>query len=179
MGVKDEKTQGPFDRKPLRLGWHDYSQVGGYFVTTCVQGRKKVFARIHDFKSVPTVAGRIVIQTWEKLPKVFPWVSLDAFIVMPDHFHGILWFNGELLSSVPKNKNMPGRLGEALPLVMRYFKSQTTKKIRERGGIREFQWQKSYTDKIIRTEKYLNQVRGYIFCNPLAFNPFQIHGIHD
>ena len=163
-------------RKPLRLSWHDYSRVGVYFITTCVHERRKLLARLEEDRSIPSEAGWIVMETWKNLPRLFPWVSLDEFIVMPDHFHGILWFRGEVFSLVPKKPGMPGRLGEALPYVMRYFKSMTTRKIREKAGIQEFRWQRGYVERIIRNGEELKNIRGYIYYNAAVKNPYDLGG---
>ena len=35
-------------------------------------------------------AGRTVQTAWDQLPDHYPGVDLDAFVVMPNHIHGII-----------------------------------------------------------------------------------------
>jgi len=71
-------------RKQLRLKDYDYAQEGAYFVTVCTQDRKIYFEKN------PSIMDFIYTQ-WVELPKVFPNICLDEFIIMPDHIHGIIF----------------------------------------------------------------------------------------
>jgi putative transposase len=77
-------------RKALRLPGYDYAEPGGYFVTVCTQGKKCAFGQIESGKMHLNPAGHIVQQVWLGLPQRFPSRSLDSFVVMPNHMHGIL-----------------------------------------------------------------------------------------
>ncbi len=77
-------------RRSIRLQGYDYADAGGYFVTICTQGRESLFGRVIDGKMHLNDAGRMVEQLWSSLPVRFPTVTLDVFIVMPNHFHGIV-----------------------------------------------------------------------------------------
>ena len=70
-------------RRSIRLPGYDYSQSGAYFVTLCTQGRECV---LED----PIVAG-IITDVWHALPKWFPSIDLDEFMIMPNHSHLIVW----------------------------------------------------------------------------------------
>jgi hypothetical protein len=77
-------------RRSIRLKEYDYTQAGAYFVTVCTQGQACLFGEVVDGEMRVNYAGRMVIAEWEMLPKRFPNVVLDAFVVMPNHVHGIL-----------------------------------------------------------------------------------------
>lgn len=77
-------------RRSIRLAGYDYSQSGAYFVTVCTQGRQTLFGTVADGMMEPNDAGRMIQAAWDGLPQRFPGLELDAFIVMPNHVHGII-----------------------------------------------------------------------------------------
>ena len=77
-------------RKSIRLRGYDYSQAGAYFVTVCIQNRECLFGDIVDGEMVLNDAGCFVQNVWNDLPNHYPHVELDHFIIMPNHFHGIV-----------------------------------------------------------------------------------------
>jgi len=77
-------------RRSMRPKGYDYSQAGAYFVTICTQGRACLFGEVVDGEMRLNDAGRMVVAEWERLPALFPNVVLDAFVVMPNHIHGIV-----------------------------------------------------------------------------------------
>ena len=72
----------------MRLGGYDYSYPGVYFVTVCAARRGLLFGWISDSRVVENA--RIVRDCWLDLPNHYPHVSLDTFVVMPDHIHAII-----------------------------------------------------------------------------------------
>ena len=72
-------------RRSIRLKEYDYSSPGAYFVTVCTKGRECV---LDD----PVVAG-IIRDVWRALPRWFPTIALDEFVVMPNHVHFIVWIH--------------------------------------------------------------------------------------
>jgi putative transposase len=86
-------------RKSIRLRHYDYSRAGAYFVTVVTQNRKHLFGQIENGIMKPNEAGIIVEMIWHELPDRFPHVSLDAFVVMPNHVHGIIVINDETPSN--------------------------------------------------------------------------------
>ncbi len=81
-------------RRSIRLREYDYSSVGAYFVTICAQGRECLFGNVADGEMRLNDAGRMVGEWLFKLPDKFPGVVLDEYIVMPNHFHGIICIVG-------------------------------------------------------------------------------------
>jgi REP element-mobilizing transposase RayT len=94
-----------FGRKSPRLKSFDYSQVGAYFITICTRKRKPFFGDISDGEMRLSDMGSIAMENWERLPQRFPSVSLDEYIVMPNHLHGIIIIVGAQFIA-PKNGNL-------------------------------------------------------------------------
>jgi len=83
-----------FHRRSRRLKGHDYLATGPYFITVCAFSRERLFGEIIDGCAHLNHLGRMVSVWWAKLPIKFPTVSVDqAFVIMPDHLHGIIWLN--------------------------------------------------------------------------------------
>ena len=77
-------------RRSIRLQGHDYAQPGAYFVTICTQNHDYLFGDIADGEMVLNEAGQMVRGMWDELPLYYPGIETDAFIVMPNHIHGII-----------------------------------------------------------------------------------------
>jgi REP element-mobilizing transposase RayT len=77
-------------RRSIRLKGHDYSAAGIYFITLCTQHREPLFGAIVDGTMQLNEFGQIVAKHWQWLATQYPYVKLDEWVVMPNHFHGIL-----------------------------------------------------------------------------------------
>lgn len=77
-------------RRSIRLKGYDYAEAGAYFVTIAAQDRLCLFGEVVDGAVVLTEAGTMVRTAWENLSARFPEIALDAFVVMPNHLHGII-----------------------------------------------------------------------------------------
>jgi len=77
-------------RRSIRLPLYDYTQPGVYFVTICAWHRECLFGTVIDSEVALNAFGEIVRDEWLRTPTVRPYVALDAFVVMPNHLHGIL-----------------------------------------------------------------------------------------
>ena len=77
-------------RRSIRLKGYDYSQAGAYFITICTQDRACLFGKVVNGEMRLNDAGRMVLAEWNRLPERFPHLVLDAFVVMPNHVHGIV-----------------------------------------------------------------------------------------
>lgn len=80
-------------RRQGRLASHDYTS-GMYFVTMCIQGRESLFGSIVDGVMQPSEAGLMIAAWWNELANKFPAIDLDVYMVMPDHFHGLIAIHG-------------------------------------------------------------------------------------
>jgi putative transposase len=82
-------------RRSIRLNGYDYSQNGAYFVTICTNNHEKIFGNVNNGKMELNEYGKIVDQYWIEIPKHYPNVILDEYIIMPYHIHGIIVINGK------------------------------------------------------------------------------------
>jgi len=73
-----------------RLQGYDYSSPGYYFLTVCTHKRINVFGEIIGNKINLNEYGRIVVDEWNKSFDIRRELLPDEFIVMPNHFHGIV-----------------------------------------------------------------------------------------
>ena len=85
------------ERKATRLKGFDYSTNNLYFVTSCVQDRICCFGEITDGTMYLNTFGKIVKSQWIWLARQYPYVKLHAFIVMPNHVHGIIEINRDIV----------------------------------------------------------------------------------
>ena len=77
-------------RKSIRLTGHDYSQTGAYFVTICTQDRECLFGDVIEKQMILNSNGDIARHCWFELFKKFNNIGSPAFVVMPNHIHGII-----------------------------------------------------------------------------------------
>ncbi len=82
-------------RKIIRLHAYDYTSSGAYFVTICTYKRESLFGTILEDAMQNNDIGDIILETWNAIPEHFPRVTIDAFVVMPNHVHGIVWIHDE------------------------------------------------------------------------------------
>ncbi len=150
-----------------RLAGYDYSQPGLYFVTICIEQHRLVFGSIVNDQMILRRPGRIAESVWHTLPRRFAHVKLDAYVVMPNHFHGII----ELTDGEPP----PGKTRAELGEIVRTFKGATTYQVRHTEGTPWFVWQEEYYDAIIRTDAALQQFRQYICNNPLRWSEDKLY----
>jgi putative transposase len=115
------------DRRSLRLNGYDYAQASAYFVTICTQNRVCLLGDLVDGEMRLNDAGSEVQVVWNELPRRFAHLELDAFMVMPNHVHGIVTLIGPG-SVVGAGLALPAGKGAAssaptLADVVRAFKS--------------------------------------------------------
>jgi len=98
---------GKRHRRSIRLKGYDYSQEGAYFLTVCTQGRLRLFGDIIAGEMELNAAGRMVRTEWDALPQRFPTAELDAFVVMPNHIHGIIVIHNVAPPGATSNPDAP------------------------------------------------------------------------
>ena len=147
-------------RQSLRLRQYDYKTAGSYCVTLCTQNRQMLFGEVAGNKVNLTEIGDIVCSEWLATAQRFPSIMLDEFIVMPNHFHGIVFLN-------PPGQEISADILPTLGDMVGAFKSLSTKAVRHSTGdvVCKF-WQKNFYEQIIRSDAMLNGLRQYIQDNP-------------
>ena len=88
------------NRRSLRLQDYDYSQPGAYFVTICVKDRKCLLGSVTDGEMRLAKYGLIAAKSWQWLSSAYPYISLDEWTIMPNHFHGIIFINEPMQRAV-------------------------------------------------------------------------------
>jgi len=78
------------NRRSIRLKGYDYAASGAYFITICTHHRERLFGEIIDGEMRLNPLGQLIDASWQRLSLHFPNLILDAFVVMPNHIHGIL-----------------------------------------------------------------------------------------
>ncbi|MEC4676729.1 MAG: transposase [Nitrospirota bacterium] len=182
-----------YHRQSIRLQWYDYARAGAYFITICIQDRVCLFGDIIDGKMVLNDAGQLVIKWWKKLQDKYDAVEIDEYVVMPNHFHGIvITTNDTIVGAIPCNRPhenpMPGEPDEkpipgenmvsplrVLGQYISWFKRMSTNEYIR--GVKQNDWprfngklwQRNYWEHIIRNEHELNRIRQYIIDNPLKW----------
>lgn len=108
-----------------------------------------------------------MLAEWHGLPKRFANVQIDAFVIIPNHIHGILW----ILPTNTQSPTKPDAMNRIPTLgdILRAFKSAATRRIRQQG-FSDFAWQSNYYEHIIRNETSLANIRNYIINNPLQWS---------
>lgn len=140
-------------RRTPRLQSYDYTQAGWYFITLCTHEREPLFGTIANGQVSLSRCGLIVEEDWKAIPTHFPLVRLDAFVVMPDHMHGILEITAANVTS--------------LVTIVGGFKSGVSRRINaDRHTPGATVWQRSFYDRIIRDEAELQRIQHYIAQNP-------------
>jgi putative transposase len=184
-------------RRSIRLKGYDYRQAGGYFVTMVTQGRDALFGEVVNGEMILNDAGEMIVRWWLELPNKFPNVNVDIFVVMPNHFHGIIFIidgadnsanadvvgadlrvspelrdddGGEHAGSPQRRPNAP------LSQMIQWFKTMTTNEY-IRGvknlGWKPFNgkvWQRDYYEHIIRNPSAADRIARYIESNPARWN---------
>jgi len=146
-------------RRTIRLPGYDYASSGAYFVTLVAKDRECLFENDANRAAVE--------RAWLALPATNTHVKLDTYVVMPNHFHGILWLDDPRRGgsrTAPTDASKPRK---PLGRLIGAFKTTSTKAInllRDSPGVPV--WQRNYYERVIRNEDELNRVRQYILDNP-------------
>ncbi len=155
-----------YQRKTTRLRCWDYTSPGWYFVTICTRDRQPFFGRIANGVMHLSPIGKIADQCWREIPNhTAGYVSLDAYVVMPDHVHGIIVIHNRVVEASQRNASTISPRAGSLGAIIRSYKAAVTRWCR-RNGFTTFSWQHNYYDHIIRREHDLLRIRQYILDNP-------------
>jgi len=159
------------NRRSIRLKKYDYSLTGAYFVTICTQNKECIFGEVLNDETKLSKEGHIIKEEWLKIAILRPYVGLDQFVVMPNHFHGILWIQRDEQGTArcaPTVQQFGKGVSGSLPAIIRAFKSAVTNRINVLRNTRGAPvWQRIFYEHVIRNESSLNRIREYILNNPL------------
>jgi putative transposase len=159
-------------RRSIRLKGYNYSSAGAYFVTVCSHNHQCLFGSISEGRMILIDAGKFVNKCWLEIPEHFPHVTLDKFIVMPNHIHGIIIIEDVNVGAnnySPLQRNQFRSPFRTIGSIIRGLKIGVTKWFRANTNVNNV-WQRNYYEHIIRNEKELNKIREYIINNPLKWH---------
>ena len=166
----------------MRLKNYDYNTPGAYFITICTKDKRSILSRIAydtpvgaavpvgphaasqttdvgvdvpgDAHSVLTNTGRIVDETLREMESFYPNVSLERYVIMPNHIHMLINISGD---GTPRTSSPTNA---TIPAFVSYFKRRTD---RQSG---DHLWQRSFYDHIVRNQSEYNEIAEYIDANP-------------
>ena len=161
-------------RKSTRLKNYDYSSVGAYFVTICVADRKPILSEIvktldtrlvgeglappaYSVKLKP--CGVIAEEQLKQIEIRFPSVSVDDFVIMPDHIHALIFLHKNTGGASPS---------PTLNDVMCAFKSLTSRICKKQYGIERI-FQRSFSEHIVRDQEDYVRRKNYMRKNPVLW----------
>ena len=154
-------------RKPNRLTEYDYSTPNAYFLTICTKNRKNLFwknvgAIIDRPENIPlTNLGCLVRQCIIEIPMHYPMISVDNFVVMPNHIH--------LLLQIHTDADGRSLIAPTISTVVRLMKGTVSKQ----AGFSV--WQKGFDDHVIRNDKDYQSIWNYIQGNPGKWTEDQLY----
>ena len=190
-------------RRSIRLKGYDYTRAGAYYVTVCTQERAHLFGDVADGIMVPNAMGTVVQRCWDAIPEHMPMVVCDAFVVMPNHVHGIIVITdvaaaGSVGAGNSRPVRIPGPANDPVgpssdvsrrPSVAIMVKNslghimQTFKAAVSRQAVRDGLmprgtpiWQRGYYESIIRDGAAHDRIARYIADNPKNWNNDRFHG---
>jgi putative transposase len=161
-------------RKTIRLPQLAYTEHGAYFLTLVTDQRRLLFGEIVDGDIKRNTLGDIIQEEWMNSVEIRPHLLLDQFAVMPNHLHGVVG----LTSSVPNAQSARSaalrtsrdRAPASISSFVAGFKAATTRRIREYLRDPQFRvWQPRFYDHVIRGERDYQEIRTYIFNNPMQW----------
>jgi REP element-mobilizing transposase RayT len=155
--MENNKNKYPI-RKRTRLIEYDYSNNGYYFITICVDDQKQSLGVVENNEVVLNEYGKFVELNLQNLAERYDGLEIDFYIIMPNHIHVIF---------ILYKKSNENHI--RIPSIVGAFKSITTIQL-HKIGLKEFKWQRSYYDRIIRNENELYNIRKYIDQNPLKWD---------
>ena len=167
-------------RKPLRLRDYDYSRSGMYFVTICTKDRVCCLSRVEAPGSVgalheaPVITltdlGRIVDKMIVSLPKRYPGVQIEKYVVMPNHIHLLLRLPAPETGAhrdapLPAGKTEKGGTRALLAQIVGYLKMNASKETHAKYPGLQL-WQSRFHDHVVRNEADCLRIWNYIDANP-------------
>lgn len=161
----------------LRTDGHDYRLPRWYFITTNTFRRAPHFGKIADGRMYLNEAGRIVAEGWQRTQVLRDNVEVDAFIVMPDHVHGLIQLIDPRLTDLEVNppptedggplRGFGNAVAHSLTTIIGCFKAAATRRIHRLDGWGPVEiWQSGFYDQILNAETALKKTRRYIRTNP-------------
>jgi len=165
-------------RRSIRLPGYDYRTPGAYFITICSWQRECLFGEVIDDTMQLSPYGKTVFFNGSILPKRYPNVELDNFIVMPNHVHGIIVLKDSREINYTESDKLALKKSKIHPLseIVRGLKTSSARRINQMRYLTGVSvWQRGYYEHIIRNEESLFAIREYIINNPLSWGKDELY----
>ncbi|QBQ41418.1 transposase [Sphingobacterium psychroaquaticum] len=172
------------NRRSIRLQGYDYSQPGMYFITLCTDRKRCLFGFIQSNAVQLNEFGQKVKSILLSLSKRFPHVTLDEFVIMPNHIHAIIViskpeYQYKDISTVPPSvESTPGLsqiIGSFKSLVYRQYTLERNK-FAEQQQIKQHKiWQRNYFEHIVRDGSDYDRIVNYIRDNPMNWKDDKLY----
>ena len=160
-------------RRSIRLKEYDYSQEGAYYVTTATYQRDCLFGEIVNEEMVLNDFGKIADECGRAIPDHFPFVDLGAYVVIPNHAHGIIVIHdigrGAAMLRPYDNPHKINVKPRSLGAIVRSYKSAVSYRINKEHNATGI-WQRDYYEHIIRDAQDLQNKSHYIEANPALWD---------
>jgi putative transposase len=166
-------------RRSIRLRGYDYTKPGAYFLTICTADRAPLFGEVVDGDMRLNALGQIIENEWLRSETIRQEIVLDAFVVMPNHLHGIVFITSgrePAGGDVGAHGHAPlRRPPRSLGSFVAEFKSAAALRgNRHRGTPGLPLWQRGTYEHIIRDEQALARIRRYIVSNPARWREARV-----
>ncbi len=169
-------------RRSIRIKGYNYASSGAYFITICTNKHEQLFGEIVNGKMELNECGKIVQSEWIKTGILRSNIEIDAFIIMPNHIHGIIFIHDD--SGVmhhghghrdPTYRAQTEQFGKptsnTIPTIIRGYKSAVTSRINKINNTPRVKvWQRNYWEHIIRNDQSMNHLQEYIQNNPIKWH---------
>ncbi|MEI6208044.1 MAG: transposase [Desulfuromonadales bacterium] len=214
LGIDMKFNPDIHHRRSIRLKGYDYSQVGAYFVTICAYNRECLFGEIVEMSGenlgenvrenlgerenmgerrsplremIVNDLGRIVAAEWIHSAEIRAEIELGEFVVMPNHFHGIVLITDDTRIDEKQRRGdrpvaqmpvvqMSGPQQKSIGALLSGFKSAVTKRINEtRNSPGVPVWQRNYHEHVIRNDADYNRIAEYVAYNPQRWIEDKLH----
>ena len=157
-------------RKHPRLKDYDYSQSGAYYITICTQDRLCILSKIVGRGLAPAEIrlseyGEIVREQLLSLEDCFPSVSIDQYVIMPNHIHILFLIDEEAAGASPRPTIMD---------VICAFKSLATRACKKAKPIPKL-FQDSFYEHVLRNIRDYEQIAEYISANPARWEEDELY----
>ena len=166
-------------RRSIRLRGYDCTKPGAYFLTICTADRAPLFGEVFDGDMRLNGLGQIIENEWLRSETIRPEIVLDAFVVMPNHLHGIVFITSgrePAGGDVGAHGHTPlRRPPRSLGSFVAGFKSAAALRgNRHRGTPGLPLWQRGTYEHIIRDGQALARIRRYIVSNPARWREARV-----
>ena len=194
-----DKFQNKYHIASARAAWWDYGWNGAYFITICTKNREHFFGKIENGKMQLSTIGILADVMWHEIKNHAKNVELGAFVVMPNHIHGILildkpenepFINDNTVETrhalslqspiqSPAEQRFQNQGQNTISSIIGSYKSAVTKhcnrlQLTFKNDL-VFGWQTRFHDHIIRNDAEYQRINNYIENNPKNWNNDKFH----